>query len=145
MPALLSPVEAVRRRASAWRFALPTLIVLLFVALAATLWQSSSSARASVWLLVGLMVLTVLLIGQQAYQLLDRHALYDSVENEYRAHLSAAQSRYETLVQKLPVAAYFGPADATASTSYFSPAIENMLGYSSREWIEDDDFWPKVL
>ena len=56
-----------------------------------------------------------------------------------------AETNLRTLVEKLPVAAYVGPLDETASTEYISPEIEAMLGFSRQEWVEDPEFWPNIL
>jgi diguanylate cyclase (GGDEF)-like protein/PAS domain S-box-containing protein len=59
--------------------------------------------------------------------------------------LREAEARHRTLVEQLPVAAYMGPLDATASTSYISREVEQMLGYSRQDWIDDPDLWRKLL
>lgn len=58
--------------------------------------------------------------------------------------LRAAEERYRTLVEVLPVAAYTAP-DTPGATAYVSPAIERMLGYSREDWTSQPDFWPQVI
>src|SRR6516225_6901244 len=59
--------------------------------------------------------------------------------------LEVSAAEYRALLDHLPVGAYLGPLDETASTSYISHGIVAMLGYSRREWMEDRDFWPTII
>jgi diguanylate cyclase (GGDEF)-like protein/PAS domain S-box-containing protein len=59
--------------------------------------------------------------------------------------LRTAEAKYRALAEELPVAAYAGPLDEMASTTYISPAVERMFGYSRQEWTEDVALWVKVL
>jgi PAS domain S-box-containing protein len=58
--------------------------------------------------------------------------------------LRAAEEKYRTLVELLPVAAYTAP-DTPGATAYVSPAIERLLGYSREDWTGTPDFWPTVI
>ncbi len=58
--------------------------------------------------------------------------------------LLAAEEKYRTLVELLPVAAYTAP-DTPGATAYVSPAIERLLGYSREDWTGTPDFWPQVI
>ena len=49
--------------------------------------------------------------------------------------IRAAETRYRTLVEQLPLAVYIDRVDAASSNVYTSPQIEAMLGYSVEEWI----------
>ena len=49
--------------------------------------------------------------------------------------IRAAETRYRTLVEQLPLAVYIDRVDAASSNLYTSPQIEAMLGYSVEEWI----------
>ena len=55
--------------------------------------------------------------------------------------LAEAEARFRTLVEQLPAITYVGaPGDAFAST-YISPQIETILGYTPEEWQADPTFW----
>ncbi|MDW8059499.1 MAG: PAS domain-containing protein [Thermomicrobium sp.] len=58
---------------------------------------------------------------------------------------AAAEARYRELVELLPVVVYRAPADAIAETSYVSPQIERLLGYSAEEWLAVPGMWARHL
>jgi PAS domain S-box-containing protein len=55
--------------------------------------------------------------------------------------LRAAEERYRSLIEHLPVAVYVDPAEALGQPSYVSPQIEDLLGFSPAEWLADPDLW----
>jgi PAS domain S-box-containing protein len=57
----------------------------------------------------------------------------------------AAEARYRTLVEQLPIVVYVNPADNVDSTVYVSPQIKDFLGYTYEEWLKDPIFWKKAL
>ena len=59
-------------------------------------------------------------------------ALVDS-----EARLRAAEARYRTLVEQLPLAIYVNDVDEAGTALYRSPAIETITGRSPEEWIAD--------
>jgi diguanylate cyclase (GGDEF)-like protein/PAS domain S-box-containing protein len=59
-------------------------------------------------------------------------ALVDS-----EARLRAAEARYRTLVEQLPLAIYVDDLDETGTALYRSPATETITGRSPEEWIAD--------
>jgi PAS domain S-box-containing protein len=61
-----------------------------------------------------------------------------------RSHREA-QSRYQLLVERLPIIVYLSPVDKLEDTIYVSPQIESILGYSSDEWVADPQFWQTRL
>ena len=56
-----------------------------------------------------------------------------------------AERRYRNLVEQLPLITYIDEPTATASSIYISPQVEDLLGYSPDEWLDDREFFPKVL
>lgn len=64
---------------------------------------------------------------------------------EAEERLSAAETKYRTLVEQLPLAVYIDRADANSSNLYSSPQIEPMLGYSPEEWVADPGLFVKLL
>jgi len=58
---------------------------------------------------------------------------------------AAAEQRYRELVELLPVVVYRAPADAIAETSYVSPQIQRLLGYSPEEWLRERGMWARHL
>ncbi len=53
--------------------------------------------------------------------------------------------RYRSLVEKLPVVTFMASLDATAQELYISPQIENLLGFTQAEWLENPFLWFRQL
>src|SRR5687768_2567050 len=62
-----------------------------------------------------------------------------------QAELHEAKSKYGALVEQIPAIVYVDVADENMSTSYVSPQIEAILGYSPQEYIEDPQLWEHIL
>ena len=60
-------------------------------------------------------------------------------------NLRAAETRYRTLVEQLPIIIYVNSASDISLTTYVSPQIRPFLGYTQEEWLDDPKFWRKVL
>ncbi len=71
------------------------------------------------------------------------HDVTESREAEER--LRAAEAKYRSLVEDLPLATYVDALDTTSSNIYTSPQIEKLLGYSREEWLANPDLFPKTL
>jgi PAS domain S-box-containing protein len=52
---------------------------------------------------------------------------------------------YRGLIERLPLTVYVDRPDETSSNVYTSPQLEAVLGYSTREWAEDEELFLKVL
>jgi len=74
-------------------------------------------------------------------RLLDR--LLHSPSAEIR--LRAAEAKYRNLVEQLPLVTYIDALTASATSLYASPQVQPLLGYSVDEWLEDPEFFPKLL
>jgi len=59
--------------------------------------------------------------------------------------LQAAEERYRTLVEQLPLVTYIDATDAVSSNIYTSPQIEEVLGYTVEEWASDPELFVKLL
>ena len=59
--------------------------------------------------------------------------------------LTAAESRYRTLIEHLPLAIYVDRADEESSNLYTSPHVETLLGYATDEWIADSSMFVRLL
>ncbi|MEW6086476.1 MAG: PAS domain S-box protein [Chloroflexota bacterium] len=69
-----------------------------------------------------------------------------SIERKQSAeNLRAAEARYRSLIEQLPMVVYVNPADDVSATVYVSPQIKDFLGYSQEEWLKDPLFWQKAL
>ncbi|HEY6960811.1 MAG TPA: PAS domain S-box protein [Gaiellaceae bacterium] len=58
--------------------------------------------------------------------------------------LGAAEAKYRTLVEQIPLATYINSFGMPLRTTYMSPQIEAMLGYPVSRWLEND-FFASVL
>ena len=58
--------------------------------------------------------------------------------------LGEAQSRYQRLVEQLPLATYVERLDAQSAT-YMSPQITDLVGYTAEEWTADPNFFGNLL
>lgn len=66
-------------------------------------------------------------------------------EAEVRRSHREAESRYRLLVERLPIIVYLSPIDKITNTTYVSPQIQTILGYSPDEWVADPLFWQTRL
>jgi len=58
--------------------------------------------------------------------------------------LSEAEGRYRTLVEQLPLVTYVDDVD-TDLTTYVSPQIEQLIGYTPEEWLAQPELWYQIL
>jgi PAS domain S-box-containing protein len=62
--------------------------------------------------------------------------------------LRAAEERYRSLVEQLPAIIYAAEVPsggAMGRTTYISPQVQSLLGYTPEEWLSDPDLWIKLL
>jgi two-component system cell cycle sensor histidine kinase/response regulator CckA len=59
--------------------------------------------------------------------------------------LRAAEQRYRTLVEGLPLVTFTHAPTQTARATYMSPQVEELLGYPRQEWMSDPDLFWRVL
>lgn len=55
--------------------------------------------------------------------------------------LREAERRFRTLVEQMPAVTYINPPDQIAYSTYISPQIEDLVGYSADEIKEDSQVW----
>jgi diguanylate cyclase (GGDEF)-like protein/PAS domain S-box-containing protein len=73
-------------------------------------------------------------------------AMAEDVERQRR--VSAEEiigDRYRSLVQHIPAVTYIDALDDSASTLYVSPQVEELLGYTPHEWMNDGDLWLRIM
>ncbi|HEX9123399.1 MAG TPA: EAL domain-containing protein [Actinomycetota bacterium] len=59
--------------------------------------------------------------------------------------LDDAHAKYRVLVEQIPAIVYIDVIDGRMSTSYVSPQIEQMLGVTPQEYVDDPDLWAELL
>jgi PAS domain S-box-containing protein len=57
------------------------------------------------------------------------------------AQLRKAEARYRTLVEEIPAVTFMAALDEGINELYVSPQIEELLGFSQKEWLEDPVLW----
>jgi diguanylate cyclase (GGDEF)-like protein/PAS domain S-box-containing protein len=57
------------------------------------------------------------------------------------AELQEAERKYRSLVERLPVVTYVAELGPHGRWIYVSPQIEDMLGYTTQEWMDDPELW----
>ncbi|MGH7540992.1 MAG: putative bifunctional diguanylate cyclase/phosphodiesterase, partial [Gemmatimonadota bacterium] len=62
-----------------------------------------------------------------------------------QAQLREARTKYGALVEQIPAIVYVDVADERMTTTYVSPQIQQILGYSAEEYIEDPQLWERIL
>jgi len=62
-----------------------------------------------------------------------------------RRRLAATEKRYRTLTEHIPAAVYSVQLGENGRTTYISPRIYDLLGYTTQEWLADKDLWIKAL
>jgi diguanylate cyclase (GGDEF)-like protein/PAS domain S-box-containing protein len=70
-------------------------------------------------------------------------ALFDRELAERTQELEA--DRFRSMIEHGPAVSYIDATDDNASTIYISRQVEELLGYSPQEWIEDPELWPNLL
>ncbi|HJR80380.1 MAG TPA: response regulator [Anaerolineales bacterium] len=76
--------------------------------------------------------------------------LIPAIERELRDAQSRrsrreAETRYQLLVERLPIIVYLSPAGNIHHITYVSPQIQTILGYTPEEWLSDPEFWQTRL
>ncbi|MFY9561590.1 MAG: ATP-binding protein [Terriglobales bacterium] len=77
-------------------------------------------------------------------QLIDRATHLAGIAIEHhraKTELLAAETRYRTLVERLPAITYIAEVGVEGHWQFVSPQIESMLGFSAQEWMADAGLW----
>ena len=59
--------------------------------------------------------------------------------------LAETEGRFKSLVEHIPAIVYICDFEPPYQSIYVSPQTQDMLGYPSSEWIDDPDFWMKII
>jgi PAS domain S-box-containing protein len=62
-----------------------------------------------------------------------------------RERLDEAEQRYRALVEQTPVVTYIDASRPDHTSTYFSPQVEALLGYTPEELTRSDALWPRLL
>jgi PAS domain S-box-containing protein len=57
----------------------------------------------------------------------------------------ASEARYQSLLENIPVISYINDLSVESRTTYVSPQIEQLLGYSQNEFLNDPSLWVEII
>lgn len=66
-------------------------------------------------------------------------------DSSLAARARAAENRFQTLVEQIPVVMFLVSLGRRSNEVYVSPHIEKLLGYTAQEWVEDPILWYQRL
>jgi PAS domain S-box-containing protein len=61
--------------------------------------------------------------------------------NSLEVKLHRAEARYRMLIEQIPAVTFLAGLDNKGNEMYVSPQIENLLGFTQREWLENPVLW----
>ncbi|HEX6699115.1 MAG TPA: PAS domain-containing protein [Gaiellaceae bacterium] len=64
---------------------------------------------------------------------------------ESEEELRKAQERYRTLAERLPLVTYIDSIEVDGPMTYISPQIEDLVGYTAEEWLNDPGMFTRCL
>lgn len=59
--------------------------------------------------------------------------------------LREAETRYRTLVERIPAVVYVAAVDEAGPTTYMSPQIEALLGYPAQDYVSSPRLWKTLI
>ena len=62
-------------------------------------------------------------------------------KKQAEAQLHSAEARYRTLVEEIPAVTFMAALDGGVQELYVSPQIEQLLGFTQKEWLENPILW----
>jgi formate hydrogenlyase transcriptional activator len=88
-----------------------------------------------------------ILTQQEAEELLERLTASQEAERPVGRAETAhrAEVRYRALVEQIPAVTFMASLDGNPSAFYVSPQIEELLGFTAREWLEEPFLWYRQL
>ena len=89
---------------------------------------------------------SVLVLGEDGQRLAWQGVIED-ITSERRAEqeIRASEARYRALVERVPAVVYEMGPDDERRTLFVSPHVEQVLGYSRAEWLDQPDIWIELL
>ncbi|MEW6638338.1 MAG: PAS domain S-box protein, partial [Actinomycetota bacterium] len=67
-----------------------------------------------------------------------------TARREAERRMRDAEARYRALVEQVPIVVYTGVL-GDDDAAYISPRIEDLVGYTAKEWLHDPKLWERLL
>src|SRR5262249_50224726 len=64
-----------------------------------------------------------------------------SARKQAEAQLRQMEARYRSLVEGIPAVTFMAALDGGLNELYVSPQVEELLGFSQKEWLENPVLW----
>jgi len=61
------------------------------------------------------------------------------------ASARSSEKKYRSLLENIPITTYINSTDQNALTEYVSPQVEKLVGYSRDDFLNDPEFWKKII
>ena len=89
---------------------------------------------------------SVLVLSDEGQRLAWQGVIED-ITSERRAEqeIRASEARYRALVERVPAVVYEMGPDDERQTLFVSPHVEEVLGYTRAEWLDQPDIWIELL
>jgi PAS domain S-box-containing protein len=89
---------------------------------------------------------SVLVLSESGRRLAWQGVVEDlTAEKSSQEEVRESESRYRALVERVPAVVYEMDPDDERRTLYVSPHVEQVLGYSRAEWLDQPDIWIELL
>jgi PAS domain S-box-containing protein len=56
-----------------------------------------------------------------------------------------SEKKYRSLLENIPITTYINSTDSNSYTEYVSPQVAKLLGYSRDDFLNDPEFWKKII
>jgi PAS domain S-box-containing protein len=89
---------------------------------------------------------SVLVLSESGHRLAWQGVVEDlTAEKRSEEDVRASESKYRALVERVPAVVYEMDPDDERRTLYVSPHVEQVLGYTRAEWLDQPDIWIELL
>ena len=89
---------------------------------------------------------SVLVLSESGHRLAWQGVIEDiTAEKRSEEDVRASEARYRALIERVPAVVYKMDPDDERRTLYVSPHVEQVLGYTRVEWLDQPDIWIELL
>ncbi len=89
---------------------------------------------------------SVLVLSESGHRLAWQGVIEDiTAEKLSEEDVRASEARYRALIERVPAVVYEMDPDDERRTLYVSPHVEQVLGYTRAEWLDQPDIWIELL